>query len=118
MDSMTIWGITFDATDPVALAAWWARHTGGTLAPDQDGEHVLVQTAGPALCFQRVADPTPGKNRLHLDLTVADRERARAALLADGATLVAEHTEEGYSWSVLDDPQGNRFCIGELDPDS
>ncbi|MGO1335128.1 MAG: VOC family protein, partial [Cellulosimicrobium funkei] len=35
-----------------------------------------------------------------------------AALVADGATLVGEHTIPGYRWAVLADPQGNQFCVG------
>ncbi len=39
------------------------------------GEFVLVDLpSGPSLGFQQVDDPTPGKNRVHLDFHAADME--------------------------------------------
>lgn len=117
MTTMTVGMISFDTTDAASLAAWWAKHTGGT-AEDQSGGggwFVTVDAPGmPTLGFQKVADPTPGKNRLHLDLGSSDPAAMIAALTADGATLVAEHTIPGgdFSWTVMADPDGNQFCVG------
>ena len=116
MSAMAVGMITFDTTDAVALAGWWARHTGGPVRGDSGGWFVLVTSeAGPTLAFQRVADPTPGKNRLHLDLHVPDRTATAQELLADGATLVAERAEHGFTWTVLADPDGNQFCLAQED---
>lgn len=105
--------ITFDTTDALALGQWWARQTGGTITEDNDGWFVLVSTGqgGPMLAFQKVDDPTPGKNRIHLDLVAADREESVARLLADGATLVAHREMPGLHWTTLADPDGNQFCV-------
>jgi len=115
MTTMTVGMITFDTTDATALATWWARHTGGTVHDDNDGWFVTVTSDGPVLAFQKVPDPTPGKNRIHLDLTVEDRPAAAAALIADGATAVAEHSMGEFSWTVLADPDGNQFCLAQRD---
>lgn len=116
MSAMTVGMITFDTTDAAGLADWWARHTGGTVRDDSGGWFVMVtQPAGPTLAFQRVPDPTPGKNRVHLDLHVPDRHATAAGLLADGATLVAERAEHGFAWTVLADPDGNQFCVAQED---
>ena len=32
-------------------------------------------------------------------------------LLAAGASRVGEHTMGDFTWTVLADPQGNRFCV-------
>ncbi|MCL2594746.1 MAG: VOC family protein [Promicromonosporaceae bacterium] len=111
MPTMTVEMITFDSTDPRALATWWARYTDGTVHDDSAGEFVMVTSDGLRLGFQRVPDPTPGKNRLHLDLTVVDRRTVAEMLVADGAKLVANHEESGFCWTVLADPDGNVFCI-------
>lgn len=105
--------ITFDTTDPLPLARWWAAQTGGTIVEENEGWFVIVATAkgAPMLGFQKVDDPTPGKNRIHLDLVSADREAEVARLLADGATLVAHREMPGLQWSTLLDPDGNQFCV-------
>ncbi|GIG26950.1 VOC family protein [Cellulomonas denverensis] len=110
--------ITFDAADATALAQWWAARL-GTEASDQSGGEGWFLTVeapgGTTLGFQRVPDPTPGKNRLHLDITVPDREAAAAEMIAAGATLVATRDlkEMGadFTWTVLADPEGNQFCL-------
>lgn len=117
--ALSIGMVTVDSTDPRPLAQWWARQLGGRVVDESDGWFLEVMPAdgvtAPVLGFQRVEDPTPGKNRLHLDLGTSDREADVAALLADGATFVAEHTMPGYRWAVLEDPQGNQFCVGAAD---
>ncbi|GAB10677.1 hypothetical protein GOARA_061_01170 [Gordonia araii NBRC 100433] len=105
--------ITFDTIDPVPLARWWAKQTDGTIVEENDGWFVTVATGEgkPMLAFQKVDDPTPGKNRLHLDLVSADREAEVARLLDDGATLVARREMPGFEWATLADPDGNQFCV-------
>jgi predicted enzyme related to lactoylglutathione lyase len=116
MTTLSVGMITFDTTDAVALATWWARHVGGAARDEADGWFVTVERPdGPTLAFQKVADPTPGKNRVHLDLHAQDREAAVRALLADGATLVAQQEMPGFRWTVVADPDGNQFCVAQAD---
>jgi predicted enzyme related to lactoylglutathione lyase len=105
--------VTFDARDARALAGWWARQTGGRVVADHDGDFVMVATdrPGPRLGFQRVDDPTPGKNRVHLDLVSDDRETEVRRLESDGARFVARHELPDFTWVVLSDPEGNQFCV-------
>lgn len=125
MTQMTLGCLTIDTTDAAALAGWWARATGGT-AEDQTGgaaEAFTVVAEGlPVLAFQRVDDPTPGKNKLHMDLGVADAAAAVAELTAIGATVVAERSmgdpaEGVFTWTVLSDPDGNQFCVSAMPED-
>lgn len=110
--TLTLAMITVDAADPVPLARWWAERTGGTILTENDGWYVVVQLpGGPRLSFQKVDDPTPGKNRLHLDLTSDDLDAAVADLVEAGATRVADHEIDGFAWVVLADPAGNQFCL-------
>ena len=32
-----------------------------------------------------------------------------------GATRVEEHHEYGISWVVMNDPEGNEFCVAQTD---
>ncbi len=105
--------ITFDTTDARALAAWWAERTGAPVVFDAEGEYVLGAGQGQVgLAFQRVDEPTPGKNRVHLDLTTTDLDAEVAGFVAAGAEVVGEYTEP-FRWVTLSDPDGNVFCIAD-----
>jgi predicted enzyme related to lactoylglutathione lyase len=105
--------VTFDSTDPLPLAAWWARQTGGSVVDEADGWFLSVEGGALRLGFQKVGDPTPGKNRAHVDLTAKDRDAEVERLVGDGATFVATHQEGPFSWVVLADPDGNQFCVAQ-----
>lgn len=122
MTTVNLGMITFDTTDATALATWWARQLDSKASDESGGGGWFVVVpieGGPTLGFQKVADPTPGKNRLHLDLTVPDRSAAAARMTADGATLVADQkmgdVGSEFSWTVLADPDGNQFCLAQAD---
>ena len=73
--------ITFDSLDPVALAGWWAERFGAAITANVDGFFVLVAGGSlpTQLAFQKVDDPTPGKNKLHLDIHTDDDLDAEVA---------------------------------------
>ncbi len=77
------------------------------------GEFVVVSRLdGPHLGFQKVPDPTPGKNRVHLDFTASDVDAEVARLVAAGATETGRHSfGPDFRWVVLADPAGNAFCV-------
>jgi len=78
---------------------------------------------GPRIFFQRVPEPKELKNRVHLDVNVGgprgtpDKER-RAALddaveraIVLGATKVCLVEERGERHYVMNDIEGNEFCL-------
>lgn len=105
--------ITFDCAEPAVLAQWWAEQFDGTRRELIPGEFVAVaRSAGPTLGFQKVPDPTPGKNRVHVDFIAADVDAEVARLVAAGATETGRHAfGDNFGWAVLADPAGNVFCI-------
>ena len=112
--TMNLAMITVDTTDATALSEWWAEQTGGEILEKNDGWYVITQLpSGLRLSFQKVDDPTPGKNRFHLDLVAPDREAEVARLVEAGATKVADHSMPGFSWTILTDPDGNQFCVAD-----
>jgi hypothetical protein len=90
---------------------------------DNYASRVDPDGAGPRLFFQRVPEPKTAKNRVHLDLDVGggrgtppEEHRRRVAdaverAVAAGATKVKEYDEAGQHWVVLQDPEGNEFCL-------
>ncbi len=81
------------------------------------GPYVWLQRrgSGPRVIFQRVAEPKRGKNRVHVDLFTADPEREANRLVSVGATRLETH-EGSHKVIVLNDPQGNVFCVIEHGP--
>jgi hypothetical protein len=118
--------IVVDSRDPEALAAWWAVVLDyRVLDRDEDGAVEIGPEAGfggaaPTLVFAPVADPEPGKPRLHLDLNATDRDQdAELQRLLDLGATPADVGQTGQeSWHVLADPEGNPFCLlrRRLDP--
>jgi hypothetical protein len=118
--------LVVDSRDPEALAAFWAAVLDyRVLGREEDGSVEIGPEAGfggpaPTLVFGPVADPTPGKRRLHIDLNATDRDQEAelTRLLGLGATPadVGQSGDEG--WHVLADPEGNEFCLlkRRLDP--
>src|SRR6476646_5932596 len=103
--------VTFDCSDPLALAAFWAAALGSNVDEDSTASRAWVEPAGwggPTLWFQRVPEPKTAKNRQHFDLRAmgpVDEEVER--LVALGASVL--NTDGDLV--VMADPEGNEFCV-------
>ena len=115
--------LAIDCADPAALAQFWCTVLDYEVL-EADGDVVTIgprpsaaddERRGPVpptLTFARVPEGKVVKNRLHLDVSPADREQEDEVrrLLALGA----RHADVGQgdeSWVVLTDPEGNEFCV-------
>jgi catechol 2,3-dioxygenase-like lactoylglutathione lyase family enzyme len=111
--ALTVTMVTIDCVDPRALAGFWEKALDLRVVLDFGGGYLVLQGDGPVrLGLQKVDEPTVGKNRLHLDLSAADRTAEVDRLEGLGATALDEHRVPGYAWTVLADPAGNLFCVG------
>ena len=111
-----VWYVTIDCHDPDALAAFWSQLLGLEIKGHFGSSDYLTMLSRPgddavALAFQRVPEPKTVKNRAHPDLEVRDLEAVTELAVSLGATLVSENTEDDYTWRVLQDPEGNEFCL-------
>ena len=110
----TIVSITFDSTEPEPLARWWAERFGAEITANMDGFFLLVAggTLPTQLAFQKVGDPTPGKNKVHVDIhTDGDLDAEVARWVEAGATSLGKRSAGDFHWVTLTDPDGNQFCI-------
>ncbi len=118
--------LVVDSRDPEALAAFWAAVLDyRVLGREEDGSVEIGPPEGfggpaPTLVFGPVADPTPGKNRLHIDVNPTDRDQDAELqrLLSLGATPADVGQTGDEAWHVLADPEGNVFCLlrSRVDP--
>jgi predicted enzyme related to lactoylglutathione lyase len=118
-----IYNVTFDALDPRALGRFWSDVTNYSVAEERD-DFVMLRAPDERgirrILFFRVDGPTPGKNRMHVDLAARDADAEIARLLTLGARLVDPAVNDepqwregnGTRWVVLQDPEGNEFCLG------
>src|SRR5688572_22111896 len=118
--------LVVDSRDPEGLAAFWAAVLDyRVLGREDDGAVEIGPESGfggaaPTVVFALVADPTPGKVRLHIDVSPTDRDQdAELQRLLDlGATPADVGQTAEMTWHVLADPEGNEFCLlkRRLDP--
>jgi predicted enzyme related to lactoylglutathione lyase len=106
--------MVLDCLDADALADFWASALGYRRGPYRSPYVRLTDPAKrwPDLLMQQVPEPRPGKNRMHLDMQVADVAPEVDRLTALGATVIdPAHDDDGFLTVVLADPQGNEFCV-------
>lgn len=109
--------VTWDCTDALALARFWAAALGSDVDEDSTAAKAYVEAAGwgaPNMWFNQVPEPKTAKNRMHFDLrapaSMNDEVRRLEAL---GATVVHRFDE----LTVMADVEGNEFCV-EPGPES
>jgi predicted enzyme related to lactoylglutathione lyase len=107
--------LTFDCVDALRVARFWAAALGSDVEEDSTSERAYVEApawGGPNSWFRGARGPESAPSRLHLDLrplTAMDEEVTRLRGL--GATVV----ERFCDITVMQDPEGNEFCV-ELGP--
>jgi hypothetical protein len=104
--------VTVDAADPVALGRWWADALQWVVVNDDPQQFEIRPTADrlPGILFLSVPEQKTTKNRLHLDFRPDDQDAEVNRLLALGATR-ADIGQGEQTWIVMNDPEGNEFCV-------
>ncbi|GAA0496300.1 glyoxalase [Paractinoplanes deccanensis] len=108
--------VVLDCADLDRSAAFWSGVLGYEAGPSAPGRYrQLLPPGGEGveLLLQRVPEPKTGKNRMHLDFRVADlaAEVDRVAALGARRVTADPIEEDGWTWHVLADPDGNEFCV-------
>ncbi len=106
-------GITVDCHDPSTLAAFWSALLGGDVTEPLPGwRRVHLPDGGPVLNLQPVAEPSAGKVRIHVDVTVDDVSAAVEEITGLGGRWTGErHDYPEGAVLVMADPEGHEFCI-------
>ena len=101
--------VAIDAIDIPAVKPFWEAVLGYKDTGDDDCQDPFGR--GPGFWFQQMDELRPQRNRIHVDVTVANdvAEQRIAAALAAGGILVSDAAAPSF-W-VLADPEGNEACI-------
>jgi len=105
--------VTFDCTDALRLAQFWAEALGSNVDEDATPQKAYVEAAGwggPNMWFNAVPEPKTAKNRIHFDLRAPGPLRDEVRRLTD---LGASVTRDGTTLIVMADSEGNKFCVEE-----
>ncbi|WP_024820505.1 VOC family protein [Arthrobacter sp. 31Y] len=107
--------IMVNAVDAARLSSFWSELLDMPVSAEHEGFIWLrpAEPGLPQLAFQQVAAPTEGRRRLHLDLHDADPSALRRKAETLGAAFVEEHNIGDFHWDVMQDPEGNEFCIAQ-----
>ncbi|MFI6875991.1 VOC family protein [Streptomyces sp. NPDC050400] len=117
--------LTVDCRDPERLAAFWCEVLGFTVIERSEGkveiasweptvEAIQAGQMPPTMLFVQVPEGrTVRKNPLHLDVSPIDCSSADevSRLLALGATKADIGQGPDVNWEVMEDPEGNVFCV-------
>ncbi len=122
---LTFGVVVLGVTEVHRAAEFWSAALGYELREDGFGgwARILVPPtgAGTAIALQLSKTAPPDHPRLHFDLHVADaaeQEAEAARLVSLGARRVDwDSYPEDPDFVVLEDPEGNLFCIVDLSHD-
>ncbi|MFZ7088760.1 VOC family protein [Curtobacterium sp. RRHDQ10] len=125
--SLRWYSVVVDCHDVAAQARWWAETLDWRVVFDTEDEVVIVPPhaldeahrvplaeQGPGMVFVPVPETKTVKNRLHIDLAPGpddDQAAAVQALLDRGAVRADVGQNAEVTWVVLQDPEGNEFCV-------
>jgi hypothetical protein len=114
----SVGNITVDCEDAQVVARFWSAVLDRPLDPGGDSGFASIgigdaSRAQPAWLFEKVPEEKVAKNRMHVDLIDPDPGVVQH-LISLGASFVARHElgVSGHAWTVMQDPEGNEFCIG------
>ncbi|MGH2787463.1 MAG: VOC family protein [Actinomycetota bacterium] len=111
---LRIGSVVIDCNDFERMAAFWQEALQYVpREPADDDWVVLKDPRGPNVnvSLQQVPEKRSGKNRLHFDLYTDDQAGEVERLSEIGATRHPRTPEPDEDFIVLEDPEGNLFCV-------
>ena len=118
MGRVRIGSIVIDCNDFDAMFAFWLEALGYVPRDEPEPDWVVMKDPngdGPNVSLQVVPEPRVGKNRLHFDLYTSDQAGEIERLLGLGATRFARDPGPDEDFVVLEDPEGNLFCVIQIE---
>ncbi len=103
-----VWGVE---DIPRAVAFWSAALHYKLKRPASEDWAILIPESGAGIQLSLSKVSSPKARRHHIDLFADDQAAEVERLLALGATRKAWRYPAGADYVVLQDPEGNPFCV-------
>ena len=116
--------IGIDVTHLERCAEFWALVLGVEIIGEWEDGYISLQRqqeGAPLVFIQKVPERKTVKNRVHLDIRVADVDAAIAKVKSLGGSLLRVVASEEYEpgqnkfathrFAIMTDPDGNEFCL-------
>jgi Glyoxalase-like domain len=101
--------VVVDCNDPLKLAKFWGETLSSKVEDWSTEEEAGISEGLPLpILFIKVPEGKSVKNRLHFDVTP---ETTIAVEIERLSKLGARQFEAFPNWTVMQDPEGNEFCI-------
>jgi hypothetical protein len=106
--------LVVDCRDAKLVADFWCAALG---FEEYDADETGVAIRDPSgtdrdILFLIVPESKSVKNRLHLDLVPPSTMQEEVERLAGAGATVQRLVEENNSfWTIMEDPEGNEFCV-------
>jgi len=110
--AVQIGSVVIDVKDFARMVSFWGAALGcKTRGPPTPGDDfAILRDPSGKLPNVSIDGMEPERGRIHLDLYTDDQEGEVARLLRLGATQYRPR-EPGEDFIVLEDPEGNLFCV-------
>lgn len=111
---LRVGSVVIDCNDFPTMSRFWQEALRYVQREEPEDDWVVLKDPGGhnvQVSIQVVPEPRVGKNRLHFDLYTSDQAGEVERLLALGATRFPRTPEAGEDFVVLEDPEGNLFCV-------
>ena len=117
--SNSLLAIVVDCRDSLSQANYWATVLSHTVSERNADEYEVSDslTGGTPLYFMNVPETKAVKNRLHVDIVTDGPLKVEVSrLVAAGGILVEMRQDPATlaypdTWAVMQDPEGNEFCV-------
>jgi catechol 2,3-dioxygenase-like lactoylglutathione lyase family enzyme len=101
-----------NCADIELMTRFWSQALG--LVPSsaaQDDDFRVLRGDQANLSLQRSRTPVTARDQMHLDLYSDDQAAEVERLTGLGATFVRHHDDPDDDYVVMNDPEGNEFCV-------
>lgn len=111
---MKVGSVVIDCNDFENMFTFWSRALRYEPREPPEDDWVVLRDprgSGVNVSIQQVPETKTGKNRLHLDLYTSRQRDEVERLLGLGARVHPRVPEPDEDFVVLEDPEGNLFCV-------
>jgi predicted enzyme related to lactoylglutathione lyase len=111
--------VVIDCDDALVVGQFWSAALSRPLDAEPGPSHYftsigLGDTSQTSWLFAQVPEAKSAKNRVHIDFATDDPVAMIARLVDLGAKRGDDKDEWGHSWTVMQDPEGNEFCVSRM----